>query len=222
MAARSAVIDLRVTTSAGGAKLALTGTGAVRGQDVKLSVRATTAAGGLTMDVVMLRQAGGYVMYMRSPMLGAQLPAGKSWLRLDLQKATARLGIDFGSIVEASKTLQPIQRGIVATRRVGRETVAGSSTTHYEAVIDVHRAAAAIPAYAKQLAAIERATGTRLGRTTQDVWVGTDGRIRRLRSSTPTVVQGVRATSVQTLTYRAYNVPVSISAPPRSQVVDFS
>jgi hypothetical protein len=42
--------------------------------------------------------------------------------------------------------------------------------------------------------------------------------VRRIRSTTPTTVQGVRATSVQTLTYRAYDVPVSISAPPRGQV----
>ena len=64
----------------------------------------------------------------------------------------------------------------------------------------------------------QRYHGVRLGRATQEVWVGTDGRVRRLRSSTPTVVQGVRATSVQTLTYRAYDVPVSIAPPPRAQV----
>ena len=54
------------------------------------------------------------------------------------------------------------------------------------------------------------------------MWVGADGRIRRIRSSTPTVVAGAAATSVQTMTFRAYDVPVSVSAPPRAQVFDFS
>ena len=103
---------------------------------------------------------------------------------------------------------------------VGTDRIAGKSAAHYRTVVDVHRAASALPEYAKQLAAIERAAGIRLGRVTQEVWVGTDGRIRRLRASTPTRVQGVKATSVQTLTYRAYDVPVAISAPPRSQVFD--
>ena len=75
-----------------------------------------------------------------------------------------------------------------------------------------------MPAYAKQLATVERATGTRLGRVTQDVWVGADGRIRRLRSTAPTVSQGVRGTTAQTMTFLAYDVRVPISPPPRAQV----
>jgi hypothetical protein len=170
------------------------------------------------MNLIMLREGSGYVMYMRSAALQSQLPRGKSWLRIDLSKATQQLGVDFTALLDSSKSLDPLERGVVSTRRIGRETVAGASTTHYRAVVDVHRAAAALPAYAKQIAAIERATGVRLGRTTQEIWVGADGRVRRLRSTTPTVVQGTQGTSIQTLTYRAYDVPVSIAAPPRSQV----
>jgi hypothetical protein len=220
--ARSSLVDMRVTTSGGGSKVVLTGTGAVRGGDVRMSVRTSTGAGSVAMDLIMLREAGGYVMYMRSPALHAQLPGGKSWLRFDVEKQAAKLGFDFTALLESSRALGPLERGVVATKRIGRESIGGASTTHYRAVVDIHRAAAALPAYAKQIAAIERATGITLGRTSQEVWVGKDGRVKRLRSSTPTVVQGARATSVQTLTYRAYDVPVSISAPPRAQVFDFS
>lgn len=220
--ARSSVVDLQVSTSAKGSTVVLTGTGTVRGKEAKLTMRTSAAGQRLVMDLIMLREAGGYVMYMRSPSLRSQLPAGKSWLKFDLQKAVARLGIDFSSLLESSQTLAPLEQGLVSTTRVGSDRVAGKPTTHYRAVVDVHRAAAAVPAYAKQVAAIERAAGIRLGRVSQEVWVGTDGRVRRLRSSTPTVVQGVKATTVQTLTYRAYDVPVTISAPPRAQVFDFS
>jgi hypothetical protein len=217
--ARSSVIDMQVSTSARGQTVQMTGTGAVRGNDVKLSV-STGAAG--KMDLIMLREPTGFAMYMRMPALASQLPAGKSWLRVDFEKQAAKLGLDFSAILDAARTFGPLESGVVSTRRLGRETVAGKQTTHYRAVVDVHRAAAALPEYAKQIRAIEKATGVRLGRTTQDVWVGSDGRVRRLRSSTPTVVGGSAASAVQTMTFRAYDVPVSIVAPPRSQVFDFS
>jgi hypothetical protein len=217
--ARSSLVDMQITTSAGGQKVVMTGTGAVRGSDIKMSMKVPGAG---TMDLIMRREPSGFVMYMRTPALGSQLPAGKSWLRVDFEKQAAKLGLDFSAILDASQTLGPLERGIVSTKRLGRETIAGKPTTHYRAVVDVHRAAAALPAYAKQIRAIEKATGARLGRTTQDVWVGADGRIRRLRSSTPTAVQGKPATSVQTMTFRAYDVPVTIAAPPRAQVFDFS
>lgn len=217
-AANSSLIDMQIRTSAAGSAFVMSGSGAVRGRDVKLSLRTRGTGASIAMDLIMLREGRGYVLYMRSPTLGAQLPAGKSWLRFDLQNAAGRLGIDFSALLDSSRAFAPLERGIVSTRRIGDERVAGKSSTHYRAVVDVHRAAAAIPEYAKQLAAIEKAAGIRLGRVTQEVWVGGDRRVRRLRSSTPTVVQGVKATSVQTLTYRAYDVPVSITAPPRSQV----
>jgi len=216
--ARSSLIDMQVATSVRGTTVHMTGSGAVRGSDVRMSVRTNTGAGSVTMDLIMLREGGGYVMYMRSDALRTQLPGGKSWLRFDLAKAAQQLGVDFTALLDSSRSLDPLEHGVVSTKRIGREAVVGKPTTHYRAVVDVRRAAAALPAYAKQIAAIERATGVRLGRATQEVWVGTDGRVRRLRSSTPTVVQGVRATSVQTLTYRAYDVPVSIAPPPRAQV----
>ena len=48
--------------------------------------------------------------------------------------------------------------------------------------------------------------------------MGGNGYVRRFRTTSPTVVQGARGTAVQTITYTGYNVPVSISAPARSQV----
>jgi len=124
------------------------------------------------------------------------------------------------SLVDMAQTLGPLEKGLVSTKRLGRDTVAGRPATHYQAVVDLQRAARAIPAYGKQIAAVQRATGLKLGRTTQHVWVGGDGRVRQIRSSTPTVVQGgVRGTATQTITFLAYDVPVRIVAPPAAQVV---
>ena len=217
--ATSTKLDIRMATSVPGvARTVLVGTGATSGRSVRLSVTTTVAGRAVPLDAIGLMEHGSFVMYMRSPVLAAQLPTGKSWVRIDLQAQGANAGIDFGSLIGQSETLAPLAHGLVSTTRVARERVAGRATTHYRAVVDLHRAARAVPAYGKQLAAVERATGVRLGRVTQDVWVGNDGRIRRLRSSTPTSVQGARGMSVQTVTYLSYDVPVSIAAPPSTQV----
>jgi len=117
--------------------------------------------------------------------------------------------------------LGSLEHGTVSTKRVGTNSITGRPSTHYVVVIDTKRAAKEVPAFAKQLRAIERA-GVRLPRLTEDVWVGSDGRISRVGFAIPLVQQGVRATSSMTMTFRAYDVPVSVSAPPRAQVFDFS
>lgn len=170
------------------------------------------------MDAIMLKEGGSYVIYLRSPAFSAQLPPGKSWLRVDLSRQAATLGIDFSGLLSTTQTFGPLEKGLVSTARIGRETVAGKPTTHYRAVIDVQRAARALPAYKKQVDALEKATGIRLGRTPYDVWVAGDGRIRRMRFSTPTAAGNARGTSVQTVTFLSFNEPVSIVAPPRAKV----
>ncbi|HEY1315603.1 MAG TPA: hypothetical protein VGF10_00135 [Gaiella sp.] len=219
--ARSSVFDMQMKVEAAGATVAITGSGAMRGQDTaKLTMRTSGAGTTVAFDMLMLREAGRIVMYMRSPAFGASLPAGKTWMRLDLDRAAAQLGLDYSELIETSRTLGPLEHGIVSTTRVGTAAVAGKPTTRYKVVIDTKRAAKAVPAFAKQLRTIERA-GVRLPRMTEDVWVGGDGRIRRVGVAFPFVQQGARATSSMTMTFRAYDVPVAVSAPPREQVFDF-
>jgi hypothetical protein len=75
-----------------------------------------------------------------------------------------------------------------------------------------------LPGYAKQLSAIERASGIRLRVLRYDVWVAGDGRIHQVRFSMPTAAAGVRGRVVETMTFLSFDKPVKIAAPPRSQV----
>jgi hypothetical protein len=215
--AKSITFEMVTTTAIGGQKTTLTGSGAQSGTSFKMTMR--TRAQGVTFrfDAILLREGGRYVMYMRSPAFQAQLPPGKTWVRLALSKQTANLGIDLASLLTASQSYLPLERALVSTTRVGREVVAGVSTTRYRVVVDVKRAARALPAFGQQVAAVERATGTRLGRIPYDVWVG-EGRLRRVRFSMPAVVSGVSGRAVQTVTFVSYDRPVRITAPPRGQV----
>jgi hypothetical protein len=217
---KSSKLELNVkTTIPGRATMTLTGNGAHSGTSVELRMRTRAVGAPVTIDAIMLDERGASVMYMRSPSFQQQLPSGKSWLRVDLSKQAASLALDFSSLLNTS-SFAPLEKGLVSTTRLGRETVAGASTTHYRAVIDIKRAARAVPAYGKQVAALEKATGLRLTRSSWNVWIGGDGRIRRMRFSTPAVAGSARGTTVQSITFLAYDVPVSISAPPRAQVFD--
>lgn len=221
--AKSTRLQLHTATSASNAPtVVMTGSGVTSGTSASLHVNTTVVGQRVAMDAIGLVEGGHYVMYMRSPVLQGQLPKGKTWMRIDLQTAGGSVGIDLGSLIGQEGTLAPLAHGLVSTKRLGTARIAGKASTHYRAVVDLRKAALALPAYAKQLAMIERATGIRLGRVTQDVWIGSDGRIRRLRTTTPTVSNGARGKSVQTLTFLAYNVPVSISAPARATVFDAS
>jgi hypothetical protein len=120
--------------------------------------------------------------------------------------------------MDTSQNLAPLEHGIVATKRLGNENVAGRPTSHYRAVLDVRRAARALPAYGAQIAAFERATGIHLTRSTYHVWIGRDGRIRRMQVTTPTLIGGRRGTAVQTMTFLAYDVPGRIAPPAAAQV----
>lgn len=216
---RSSKLRMSVTIAGGGVRQTMSGTGAQAGGSVSLSMRMSVAGRPVKIDARLLEQNGSYVMFMRSPLFASQLPPGKKWVKIGLSAQAANAGIDFSSLVDTAQTLGPLEKGLVSTTRLGRDTVAGQAATHYRAVVDLQRAARAIPAYGKQIAAVQKATGLKLGRSTQHVWVGGDGRVRQIRSSTPTVVQGGdRATATQTITFLAYDVPVRITAPPAAQV----
>jgi hypothetical protein len=220
--ARSSVFDMQMRVQAAGTLMTIDASGAMRGTDnAKMTMRMSAAGANTSIDMRMLREDGRLVMYMRSQTFTATLPKGKSWMRLDLDLAASRLGVDYSQLIETSRTLGPLEHGLVSTKRVGTAAVLGEQTTRYRAVIDTKRAAKAVPAFAKQLRTIERA-GAKVPRLTEDVWVGRDGRLRRVGVSFPFVQQGVRATSSLTMTFRAYDVPISVSAPPRAQVFDFS
>jgi hypothetical protein len=218
-AAKTSTFQMAFTMTVPGQGTAtIAGTGAQRGSDVKMSLRMRSGGVSFRMDAVLVREGGAYVMYMRSPLFRSQLPRGKSWIRVNLSKQASTLGFDFSSLASVSQTLAPLEKGIVSTKRVGSEVVAGTATTRYRAIIDVRRAARAIPDYGKQIAALDRATGVRLGRVPWDVWVASDRRIRRLRFAMPTG-EGARAKSTQSITFLSFNTPVTIAAPPRSHVL---
>jgi hypothetical protein len=164
--------------------------------------------------------------------LGAALPPGKSWVKVDLATAGQSIGVDASGLSQSqagdpSQTLDYLRGASDNITRVGTEDVRGTQTTHYRAVVDLNKAAAQSPTARDAI----KSTVKLLGSSTQpvDVWVDTDGRVRRMKytvdlskSKVPTSAAGVPGSVAFTLELFDFGVPVQAQLPPPDQVVDLS
>jgi len=164
--------------------------------------------------------------------LGAALPPGKSWVKVDLATAGQSIGVDASGLSQSqagdpSQTLDYLRGASDNITRVGTEDVRGTQTTHYRAVVDLNKAAAQSPTARDAI----KSTVKLLGSSTQpvDVWVDTDGRVRRMKytvdlskSKVPTSTAGVPGSVTFTLELFDFGLPVQAQLPPADQVVDLS
>ncbi|MDW8338312.1 MAG: hypothetical protein RMM28_04145 [Thermoleophilia bacterium] len=201
------------TTLRGGGKAVMTGTGAATATRARISMRTRIQGQTVEAEGIVVRERGEHSLYVRMPGF-AQLPSGKRWVRLDLSAARSQQGVDVMSLLNTPEALLLFEKGLVSVTRVGSEVVAGKPTTRYRAVVDHRRAARLVPGYAAQHALLERSFGARISRTPYDIWVGGDGRFRRVRFALETNVGRLEHTT----TFLSFGGSVRISLPPASEV----
>jgi hypothetical protein len=158
-------------------------------------------------------------LYVKMPSVSAR--TGKPWMRMSLDKLSAESGIDLKPLVNQSEQADPSAKIKMFTaskdvRKVGQETVAGTTTTHYQGTYSVQDALAKLPA--SQRAKIQQMMG-QMGIDTMnfDLWVDGQNLPRKISLRTPA---GSQVTTDTTVTYSGFNAPVSITAPPAGQVRD--
>ncbi|HJU47379.1 MAG TPA: hypothetical protein VJ689_04545 [Gaiellaceae bacterium] len=172
----------------------------------------------------------GFVMYMRMPFLGQQLPSGKSWVRMDLRQAAAAKGVDLGQLdsyvrSDPRQTLDYLRAVAGKIVPMGREDVRGTETTRYRAMLDLAKYGRMVPARQQQAFGDFYKAATQLGLTLVpvNVWVDDDGLLRRMDMElTLTPTAGKAAKSSLRFEMFDYGQPVSIEAPPAEQTVDAS
>jgi hypothetical protein len=219
-AARSTIGTIAaVTTAPGLGRVTFTGTVEAKGADAHVLLHSAGGSAGFDVEAVLVNGGGAVDTYLRSQLFRSLLPVGKPWLHLDLQGEGAKLGIDFSSLLN-SPTQSPelLAEGLVRSVKVGTETVAGRPAVHYRLTIDYDRAVRRAPRLRATVERLEKLAGLTSLRTNEDVWVGADGRVRRIRLAIPTLVAGTHATISETITYSAFDVPVRIVAPAASLV----
>jgi hypothetical protein len=158
------------------------------------------------------------------------LPAGKSWVKVDLAAAGRSIGVSVNALSQSqasdpSQTLAYLRGASDNVTRVGTEDVRGTQTTHYRAVLDLNRAAAASPSAREAIKSAVNQLGT--SKQPADVWIDPQGRLRRLsysvdlsKSKVAASTPGVPTSLTFSLELFDFGVPVEAAVPPPDQVVD--
>ena len=182
------------TQNAGSVAIAMSGRASAAGQEIPLQGEGVFdlkgKRGRFTMTTSVPGQRGvkieeivdGLVLYMHSDALAKGLPAGKTWLKLDLKAAGAKQGVDIAQLQSLSGGGDPTQflsylakAGDV--RKVGTEDVNGTSTTHYHATIAFDKLAGSAGKAADSVRQLEQMTG--LKKLPTDIWIDASQRVRR-------------------------------------------
>src|SRR5439155_19818933 len=126
---------------------------------------------------------------MKFPLLTQQIPGGKDWIKLDLQKLSKAQGFNLGSLAQLSQSdptqaLQYLRAASSDVQTVGKEQVRGVETTHYKLKVDLEKVPDTAPPdqRADVRASIQNLitqTGTRFIPT--EVWIDGNGLVRRER-----------------------------------------
>lgn len=191
LAAGSETIKLTISGSSGGQSIAMTGTGSIDTKTLGGTMHLNLDAGPIatTFDEVFTPKA----VYVKSPLLSGQLPPGKSWIKVDATAAEKAAGLPSSLMSQnPADELKKLQDLKTATK-VGSDALG----THYKATIDTSKLPASV-----------RKTGV----GGYDVWVGSDGYIRRIKV-------GASGVSV-TVDFTDVGKPVTVTPPPASQVYE--
>lgn len=174
-----------------------------------------------SMKEIFLKEDGDFVMYMQLGLLASQIPGGKQWLKLDFSKLGSSQGLDFNQLLAGSQ-LQPtdllsmLKTEGAEVRKVGPARVDGTATTHYHVTVDMAKALEARGLASPMLAAAAAA----MPAVPEDVWIGQDGLVHRMKLAFSTQRQGKPMRMAMAMDLYDYGAPVTIVAPPSSDVFD--
>ncbi|MET7732123.1 hypothetical protein ABZT02_12240 [Streptomyces sp. NPDC005402] len=216
--ARTARIKLATTVAAGGDSETITGSGVLDLQDGTSRMR--MGQGGRQLEQRIVNQ----VLYQKPPEASGQLPAGKTWMKIDLQRLNASQGTGGPAMSDpASSFAYTKSLSEKDVRKVGDESVNGVSTTHYRVDLDLSKLAGGDSAQERKLRA-------QLGDSVPvDLWIDEDGLTRRqqIRMTVKDTAQsggaGASARQAQAkvvMDFSGFGTDVDVAAPPRSDTVD--
>jgi hypothetical protein len=158
-------------------------------------------------------------LYLKIPALTKQ--AGKPWVGFSLSKLSDVTGIDVKGLENQGHQVDPALNAKMLTaskdvHSVGKETVGGVSTTHYQGTFTLADALAKLGTEQRDEA--QKIFGqTGFDKLTFSLWGDGKHLPRKINLATP---PGSKVQIDTTMNYTAFNVPVSIKGPPKSQVAD--
>ena len=211
-------------TAAGSEHVAMTATVGVAGQNVKMTgsgdFQTSPKLGSMHLEmdvagrhVVMDEVMQGWTVFLKSPLFASRLPGGKHWMSVDLQKASAKLGVNLSQYTQQDPTdILGALKKAGSVSKIGSETVDGVDTTHYRATVDLSKAP----------------NGKRLQQLTQlkslpvDLWIGGDNLLRRMVMHYSATVSGQTAATNMQMDLSNYGEQVNVQVPSASDTIDMT
>jgi hypothetical protein len=158
------------------------------------------------------------------------LPHGKSWLSISAADLGAnKIGDSFAAQADPTQGLQFLSAFNGNPVVVGHESIGGASTTHYKFTVDLNslyaREAKAgkklnVPGMSEGLNQLKQ-SGVDLANIPAEAWIDNAGRVRKFQYTLVLTVEGQTASATGELTFSDFDAPVSVSAPPASDVESF-
>jgi hypothetical protein len=151
-------IDMKMDIESVGQPFHMTGGGVVDASkrqaqlDLDMSDIANLPGGdqlGAASKLKMRELLDGFTLYMSAPFLTENLPGGKKWLKMDIQKVGQAAGCSLGAFQQPGQgdPSQWIQflRSASQMKKVGTDTVRGVETTHYKGVSNLDKLPEMVP-----------------------------------------------------------------------------
>jgi hypothetical protein len=213
---------------AGGKSVQFHGQGIMDGPSADLSIDMGSLFGTLggpsgmpsKLREIALQENGDYVFYVSFG--GVPVLGGKSWIRVDMTQAYKKMGLNFNSLASPG-AMDPSQllamlKGVGTVHKLGSATIGGVATTHYRATIDfgklMKEKASGSPAFQRLV------TSSGLKTVPEDVWIDSQGLLRRLAIAFSLHIAGTPMRMHMTENLSDYGVNASVTAPPSSDVYD--
>jgi hypothetical protein len=176
------------------------------GNGTLAGMRADLSAALPTMGSLELRLIGGVLYVNGGQLLSGQL-GGKPWLKIDLTDTSNPIGSMLSQLPATMGRGQfiAIAKGLSTLKAVGRETVDGVATTHYQVSVDTSRLGTALGIPTEQLGAVALPKTIRY-----DVWLDAGSRPVK-------VAMSYREYGVD-LHFSRWGEPVHVAVPPRGQI----
>ena len=232
----------KATSERGGARIAMTIDMTMPdGQDIEMAGDGVTdmtgKKGRLSFDLSQVpggegqfdQVFDGFVFWMRMPAFEGELPDGKEWIRVDIQEASKKLGIDMSQFPQGGNDPTKVldyMRAAGDVEEEGEEDVRGVPTTHYSATVDLHDYPDLVPESER---ADVRESVDRLielageSELETEVWIDKDDLVRRIRMDMP--MKAPTGEQIESrIDYELYDfgTKVNVEPPPAEDVVDYT
>lgn len=238
--AGSARMEMTMTIAAMGETVEVTAEGGFNGTQAVITMDLGSALGGLAeetgeslppgFDEPMTIVVDGTTTYLKVPML-ATFTGTDGWLSVSPEEmgvAGDTLGLGVGPSGNPAQLVETLRGVSDEIEELGPDEVRGVDTTRYRVVVDLEKAAAELPAAARE-AYEQQVAGLGASTLPFDVWVGADGLVYRMSMDFADLAGQVEGDELEGLESGSmvlelfdYGADVEVEVPDGSEVTPFS